>query len=72
MNTNEIYNCIRYVDDQISVLEDDLQHYTVTEFDRAKQIFIGADLDNFKNIKECLEELYNIKRKGEENEKQKI
>jgi hypothetical protein len=64
VSLGEIRDCIDYVDDQIGVLEDDLQHYTMTEPDRAKKIFIIADLDNFKNIKKCLEELWNIKNYG--------
>ncbi len=64
----DIYDAIKYIDDKISVLEDDLRHYTTVEPDRAKQILIGADLDNFKNIKSLLGELYERRKGGEEME----
>lgn len=64
VSLGEIHDCIDYVDDEISFLEDDLQYYTMREPDKVKMISIGADLDNFKNIKKCLEELRNIKKYG--------
>lgn len=54
-NTLDVYNAIAFVDDQISVYTTELLD---SQDDKAKMHFISAKLDNFRNIRELLNELY--------------
>ena len=49
----DLYDAYCFVDEQIGLLEEELAGNT----DKAKEHFIGARLDNFKNIKNLLREL---------------
>ena len=55
----DLYDAYAFVEEQIGLLEEELADNT----DKAKQHFIGARLDNFKNIQKLLREL-NGRRQG--------
>lgn len=55
----DLYDAYAFVEEQIGLLEEEL----VGTADKAKKHFIGARLDNFKNIKKLLCEL-NGRRQG--------
>jgi hypothetical protein len=50
-------NALKYVQNKIADLEDDLQHYTMVEHDKCKEFYIREDLKQFKEILECLQNL---------------
>ena len=54
-----LYDAYAFVEEQIGLLEEELADNT----DKAKKHFIGARLDNFKNIQKLLREL-NGRRQG--------
>ena len=64
-NTLDVYDAIAFVDDQISVYTTELLD---NQDDKAKMQFIDAKLNNFKNIRELLNELYERRKSGEEME----
>ena len=64
-NTLDVYDAIAFVDDQISVYTTELLD---NQDDKVKMQFIDAKLNNFKNIRELLNELYERRKSGEEME----
>ncbi len=64
-NTLDVYNAMAFVDDQISVYTTELLD---NQDDKAKMQFIDAKLNNFRNIRELLNELYERRKSGEEME----
>lgn len=60
----DLHDAYCYVEEQIGLLEEELADNT----DKAKKHFIGAKLDNFRNIRELLNELYERRKSGEEME----
>lgn len=52
-----IENALKYVQNKIADLEDDLQHYTMVEHDKCKEFYIREDLKKFQEILECLQSL---------------
>lgn len=52
--TKELSDAIAFVEDKITNLEDDLSHEENVEHDKVKAFFIKCELDNFKNVLECL------------------
>lgn len=52
--TKELSDAIAFVSDKITNLEDDLSHEENVEQDKVKAFFIKCELDNFKNVLECL------------------
>jgi hypothetical protein len=61
-NTLDVYNAIAFVDDEIRVYTTELID---NQDDKAKVHFIGAKLDNFRNIRELLNELYERRKSSE-------
>lgn len=53
-------NALKYVQNKIADLENDLQHYTMVEHDKCKEFYIREDLKKFKEILECLEYLKDL------------
>lgn len=49
----DLYDAYCFVEEQIGLLEEELADNT----DKAKECFIGARLDNFRNIQKLLREL---------------
>ena len=64
-NTLDVYDAMAFVDDQISVYTTELLD---NQDDKAKMQFIDAKLNNFRNIRELLNELYERRKSGEEME----
>lgn len=52
---------LEFVRNKIVDLEDELQHYTMVEKDKCKELYIREDLKYFKNIEQALLELRAIK-----------
>ena len=48
------FEALKYVNGIIIDLEDDLQHYTMVDKDKAKELFIREDLKQFALIKQVL------------------
>ena len=64
-NTLDVYDAMAFVDDQISVYTTELLD---NQDDKAKMQFIDAKLNNLRNIRELLNELYERRKSGEEME----
>ena len=52
----KLEDTLKWVRGKIADLEDDLQHYTMVEKDKAREFFIRCDLEKFKDIEEQLVE----------------
>lgn len=52
--SRSLSDAIDFINDKITVLEDDLQHEECVEHDKVRAFFIKAELDNYKNVLECL------------------
>ena len=46
---------LKYVDGKIADLEDDLQHYTMVDKDKCRELYIREDLKQFTNIQQALQ-----------------
>lgn len=57
--TRELYDAIDFINDKITNLEDDLSHEENVEHDKVRAFFIKCELDNFKNVLECLRKRRN-------------
>lgn len=58
----DLFNAYQFIDDKISVLVEDLAGTS----DKVKRRLISAQLDNFVNILDLLNELYGRRKNGEE------
>ena len=52
----KLEDTLKWVKGKIADLEDDLQHYTMVDKDKAREFFIRCDLEKFKDIEEQLVE----------------
>ena len=57
MIDRRLQDAIDYICGEISRLEEELDHEENVEHDRVRVFFIKTDLDNMKNVLECLYEL---------------
>ena len=53
----DLGKAIDYITNKIADLEDDLSHEENVEHDKARAYFIKCDIEEFKNVIECLYEL---------------
>lgn len=56
MEDRKLSDAISFISGKITNLEDDLSHEENVEHDKVRAFFIKCDLDNYKNVLECLYE----------------
>lgn len=54
MEDKKLNDAIAFVSDMITNLENDLDHEECVGHDKARTFFIKCDLDNYRNVLECL------------------